>query len=116
MGIVEQKFKVGDWIENIKGSRHIECLTENRLNEITSFECIYDNYKLWKPNIGDFCWFYDKKKSLGQNVYPTFGKFIGLDEDGFYICSLVDVYHEEVFKHCEPFIGELPQFLLKKDT
>lgn len=67
--------------------------------------------ELWQPLIGDYNFFYNKKTSLGRVVIPTFGRFEGFDEDGWYKVIVSDFEAPEIFKNCVPYTGEVFEWL-----
>lgn len=100
-----QQFKVGDWVR-VDG--------EIKQYDTSQFFCDkwYNNIELWYPNENDWCVFHNGFIEDATNTFTVakFQKF----KDGKY--PIVSCYGKftEVFKYCEPFIGELPTFLKDK--
>lgn len=92
----ESKFKVGDWVtDGIEVWQHKEnCRVKNQTS-----------WSLWKPKPGEWCWFYQSKREI-----PTLGnlKYFS-DKDSFCAYSTPKASMSvKYFKHCEPFLGQLP--------
>lgn len=95
-----QTFKVGDWIKEPNN-------TLTKLKEIPELNSYYaEECVLWKPQPGEWCWFWDAGNQPVLSRYKGYTKLTG------YICD-GDWYQKDMtgFQFCEPFIGELPSFL-----
>lgn len=90
--------KIGNYVRfNYEGSELIETFEEYMLQE----GYLYKNLELWKPKVGEWCWFYSK-----SNSRPHIDKFKEM-KDSFYKSE----YWTDYFTNCAPFIGELPEIL-----
>ena len=88
--------KVGDWVTNTEG--FLFRVTENNMHAS-------DDFTLWMPKEGEWCWMWNDGFDK-----PYLEKLMKIDKNGkFYAKSVGDR-----FKHCEPFIGELPSFIKDK--
>ena len=108
--ICHTMFKVGDWIR-IKGTLESDIfkLTENEIKykEIILGHFIFEEntWTHWQPAEGEWCWMWNDGFDK-----PYLEKLMKIDKNGkFYAKSVGDR-----FKHCEPFIGELPSFIKDK--
>ena len=105
-----EKFKVGDWYRN----KHL-----NKLYQVNGYEGdfhvvigqwvqhtdeVLNNFELWVPKEGEWCWFWNNKNKL-----PTLTKFDF--KTGRYWTSGGTQGEFFGFEHCEPFIGQLPTHL-----
>ena len=109
-----QQFKIGDWVdyagklyrvhEKYNGKGNISKEVVNTLVRHNK------NVKLWQPKEGEHRCFYNEKY---QFIVAKFQNHSDNTDTRF---KLVSCYGKwtEIFKYCEPFIGELPAFL--KDT
>ena len=99
------KIKVGDWVRWDRGkvsevlAVSEECLIKN--HSALSNGCNIHNHdlELWKPQVGDWCWFYTRDT-------PILSKFYVM-EHGRYTESILWTNQDK----CEPFIGNLPSFI-----
>lgn len=106
------EFKVGDWV------RHKYVKTVHRCTYVNggefedkistkpslSFDSEYmEDYILWKPKVGEWCWFW---KGYPSSEVPQLQQFKELEKLGRYTTM-----QKGCFNHCEPCIGELPTFL-----
>ncbi len=111
--------KPGDWViisVKKKPYTHIikiikiiqETETDYAIIESIDKEVILDGkflkIELWQPKLGEWCWFYSKH----TNIAPVLRKFEYKHNNSFYTND------EMIFTGCEPFIGNLPNFI--KDT
>lgn len=90
----QNKFKVGDWVV------HPWRITQNSLDHSVNTEL-----KLWKPQLGEWCWFYEDTEYTTINIVA---KYSHTDKNGHYILGDKIGYP---YTFCEPFKGELPSFL-----
>ena len=96
----ELKFKVGDWVRDLRDNRIFQINSENFNLNLSITNGVYVH---WQPKPGEWCW------------YSKWDKIVCVE---FYLCKFVlDMNEvEPEFKHkYEPFIGELPTFL-KENT
>lgn len=96
----EPKFKIGDWVRD--GEDIYQFIEPS---SIYSYELSLQRCELWKPKPGEWCWFYQSKREI-----PTLGtlKYFS-DKDGFCAYSTPKASMSvKYFKHCEPFLGQLP--------
>lgn len=100
--------KVGDWVRN--NNNEIFQLEELHMWQ----KDLYSLVKLWRPAVGEWCWFDKNKlgkfwKKQGTRNYWTLSDFVSISEktkipSGDYFVS----------DYCEPFIGQLPSFIKDK--
>ena len=95
----QNKFKVGDWAVHPE-ARHPWRITQNSLDHLVNTEL-----KLWKPQLGEWCWFYEDTEYTTMNIVA---KYSHTDKNGHYILGDKIGYP---YTFCEPFKGELPNFL-----
>lgn len=62
--------------------------------------------KFWRPKEGEWCWFWNEYSKYTL----TLGKLARYSEEEKLYFSYNGVVYMS-YKHCEPFIGELPSFL-----
>ena len=102
-----QQFKVGDWLIG-KHSKNPICIGTIG----TALTNSVDQFTLWQPQKGEWCWFYDKTSS----AVPILAQFDYMS-DHIYVTTEIKIPFsgEESsaygFNSCEPFIGKLPNFL-----
>ena len=104
----EPKFKVGDWVcfnnkvmKVTDGTSPIGLIALN--NDGNAY--MSKDLSLWQPKPGEWCWFYQSKREI-----PILGnlKYFS-DKDGFCAYSTPKAsISVKYFKHCEPFLGQLP--------
>ena len=100
------EFKIGDWI---KHKVYIEAPMQ--INEVyktavhIKYNGIYDNteVELWQPKPNEWCWFWN----VTDFDAPTLSRFCGM-QDKLFRCTNSK---QNLFTHCEPFIGQLPTSL-----
>ena len=107
-------FKVGDFVRYIH-SNTSKPLKINNINcsryyfEGTGMSCL--DYELipWTPESGEWCWVFNDDR------IPTISQFVEINEDMTrkYFAVYPNKPHAlgSWYKHCEPFIGELPSNL-----
>ena len=116
-----EKLKVSDWITftdiSDKNPKQIIKI-ENGIAYTKTNKCLIEQAIKWIPEPGEVCWFYDNETDV-----PTFAKLISInklfDRKETYtvatpscISELSYNYSRTMsFKHCEPFICELPSNL-----
>ena len=94
-----QTFKVGDWIVEPNGNKV-------RLNEVPEPGSYYaEDCVLWQPLPNEWCWFWDHEDSL-----ILLQKFVKHDVKNTFRATDLAGF-EFNYAHCEPFIGQLPNFL-----
>jgi hypothetical protein len=101
------KYKVNDWVRHIHNSEvvvKVESVEEDCFQSSFSWCCSYEEFQPWIPLPNE--WFFDgAHKELLKN--ESF--------DGYQLVSFNQ--HRKGFnsllKNCEPFNGELPEFLKK---
>lgn len=92
----EPKFKVGDWVVRLRNNRVMQF----------HLSCEQDSFELWKPKVGEWCWFWNKLSNHMQDI-PQLLQFKSIDNHVRpYLTS-----PNGRFGYCEPFIGTLPQEL-----
>lgn len=100
-------FKVGDWVTYEKGkdfeTARVEIVGQipNYIGVSTGENVPLDECGKWKPQAGEWCWFWNN-----ETASATLNRFItsyGKDAN--------ETLSAEVYKHCEPFTGELPSFI-----
>ena len=87
------KFKVGDWVRHPSGT--IIQLT----NAFTQPFNLPEGTILWKPQEGEWCWFYG-----GSFSQVIIDRFSYIDEELLKFVSTTGLHRP----NCEPFIGTLP--------
>ena len=113
----QSKFKVGDWVRNT---------WLGTIKQYSTHDLDYDNkyrgtdkeslhWELWGPRVGEWCWFWY------TNCSPILAKYINSDnedDEEEYIAEVYTNDHrgnrftcKDCYINCEPFIGELPNFL-----
>ena len=111
------KFKAGDWVVHPE-AEYPWRITQNSLDKLDNTEL-----KLWKPKLGEWCWFSNDK----SYDTPCLRKFITIIDDTYIALNsqnskcitptevpsfekgISDSY--VTYKNCEPFIGQLPSCL-----
>lgn len=100
--------KAGDWVRDkrIGMKRTIVQLKENCI-ALTNPREYGTQYELWQPEEGEWCCFHNGTEQF------TVAKFQNHTDNTDTHFKLVSCYGKwtEIFKYCEPFIGELPSFL-----
>lgn len=109
------KFKVGDWVttkagytKQISGLTRDACDTLSIGNTSVGINVVFKNeIELWQPKEGEYCCFHNGTEQF------TVAKFQNHADNTDTRFRLVSCYGKwtEIFKYCEPFIGELPSFL-----
>lgn len=139
------EFKVGDWVKIKKEFKQIFNGNPKQIKKVNSQRVIWidsNNFKaeeleLWKPEEGEYCWFYGNLQqgasdwsSIKMGSY-VFGKFERMINQTYRLASHLpyktEMFFEAdrgthysdycndneisyIYKYCEPFIGELPSF------
>ena len=112
---IKHKFKVGDWIRSRDGL-DISKVTEDTLRFYKDgFNVeLEDEWELWAPVDGEWCWFWY------TNCSPTLAQYVDFDGDEF-IANVFSSNHKnnrrhrtEYYPNCAPFIGALPDYLKEK--
>ena len=114
----EPKFKVGDWVRD--GENIYQFIEPS---SIYSYESSLQRCELWKPQLGEWCWFSNSR----SYDTPCLRKFITVIDDTYIALNSQNSSHitpTEVpsfkkgisdsyvtYKNCEPFIGQLPSYL-----
>jgi len=114
----EPKFKAGDWVRD--GENIYQFIEPSSIH---SYESSLQRCELWRPQLGEWCWFY----SNGSYDTPCLRKFITTIDDTYialnsqnsrritltevpsFVKGISDSY--VTYKNCEPFIGQLPSYL-----
>mgnify|MGYP006935354423 CR=1 FL=1 len=96
------KFKVGDWVYDYYGN----------LIQVDEFSILkedeLENFKLWQPQDGEWCWFWDKDTPFPER--PFIDRHCG-DYCGESYISETKFSGNSYWTNCEPFIGEIPNFI-----
>lgn len=100
-------YKIGDWVR-ILSSKEVLKIPPNRTSS-TELSCIefngqqyfMDNIELWQPGEGEWCFFHNGTEQATLAQYQT------MDGSHYKIVSCYGKW-TELFKYCEPFIGQLP--------
>ena len=107
------KFKVGDWVVTVHGLSQVEEVVTDRVDGIVMYNttngCYQEDFKLWSPTEGEWCWFYGAI-DMNYNVPAWF--FGRYNYDNFFIMDGIDEQIE--FTDCEPFVGNLPNFIKRE--
>jgi len=101
----EPEFKVGDWVTcEMGGTKPYKIINETILKYCTNGS--RKNVKLWEPQKGEWCWFYELENNP---ILARYNKFI----NGEYEALAIDPNRRLLghFGFCEPFIGQLPSFV-----
>ena len=106
-------FKPGDWVQHIElattyGGHILKIEEIDERNEPLGFvsligqgKTLHSNFaKLWQPKPNEWCWFW----SVTNFDAPTLSKFYDM-QDKLFKCTNSK---QNLFTHCEPFIGQLP--------
>ena len=98
----EPKFKVGDWVRDLRDNSVFQI---NSVNFNLNLSITNGVYIHWQPKPGEWCWFYQSKREI-----PTLGNLKHFsDKDSFCAYSTPKASMSvKYFKHCEPFLGQLP--------
>ena len=106
-------FKVGGWVRNtwlgtVKQYSYSDKAYDDKYNGTANES---KHWEHWQPKPGEWCWFYDDGCR-----FPILAKFkkakikkYGKDEALEYKGSQTGYYSK-----CEPFIGELPNFIKRE--
>ena len=97
----EPQFKVGDWVRDSRDNNLKQVINPNSPAALS-------DYIKWKPQPGEWCWFYDNNHSLGIKTNTVIAKFSHMYQNMYVSSHLIDSGY---FYNCEPFIGELPTHL-----
>lgn len=93
----EPAFKVGDWVVE-KSNGDIKQTTCMPQENWTTRSAMYERLcEPWKPQPGEWCWFY------GIQKHPILDQFHSYGNSGRYKTK-----RHSSYTHCEPFIGTLP--------
>ena len=108
----EPKFKIGAWVRDLRDNGIFQINSENFNLNLSITNGVYE---LWQPKLGEWCWFWNDSFDV-----PIFAKLISIDsvfgrpleykvKTPSYLSETTYNYMSNIFfKHCEPFIGELP--------
>ena len=74
-------------------------------------------YELWQPEVGEWCWFWNKCMDIDQS--PRLAQFHLIVEElqepmdfpAFYQTKYKTIKLGYLYDFCEPFIGQLPTFI-----
>ena len=119
-----QQFKIGDWVYINEDRRSLAQVKELDSNfnhraklhwssENSTAWCSEMNYyKLWQPQKGEWCWFYDNTSS----AVPILTQFDYMSEHIYVTTEIEILFSGEErsaygFNSCIPFIGQLPEIL-----
>ena len=99
----EPKFKVGDWIRDLRDNSIFQINSENFNLKLSTTNGVYIH---WQPKLGEWCWFLNKDKA------PVLMQFNSLEADGNrkYSATFPNTPHPFIsyYDYCEPFLGQLP--------
>ncbi len=98
----ESKFKIGDWVRDLRDNSVFQINSVNFNLNLSTKNTVYVH---WQPKPGEWCWFYQNKREI-----PTLGNLKHFsDKDSFCAYSTPKASMSvKYFKHCEPFLGQLP--------
>ena len=100
-------FKPGDWVKyKDQQDTTIYKVMDILSNDLIDIEdTIVDKYdiELWQPKPNEWCWFWN----VTDFDAPTLSRFCGM-QDKLFRCTNSK---QNLFTHCEPFIGQLPTSL-----
>lgn len=102
-------FKPGDWVR-YKGVAQISHITHTGYHLSNGYITKGDNgeIKLWKPQPGEWCWFWGI-----FDLVPKLAQFIDVHSKGYH-AKTFSANDSSYYSNVEPFIGQLPTIL--KDT
>jgi hypothetical protein len=103
----EPQFKAGDWV---RIGDKITKVSKIKGDAVYMEDGKWQNkncFELWKPQPDEWCWFWNDDFTEDNSI-PTLGKCTPKDI-GLYMQHSDCCYYER----CEPFIGELPEYLKK---
>lgn len=108
----ELKFKVGDWVKCPEDGALFKVIEHKDGWFYNTQEEYYDasDLALWKPQPGEWCWFFDKDSRTA-----VVAQYKGIKETEVYTYYVSTFQIDEgLFLNCEPFIGTLPTHLKDK--
>lgn len=109
---MDATFKIND-IVRLVNTPHIISRVEivNDANNLVLLEneilIDHDLIKLWEPEEGEWCWFWDDSSD-----FPDLRKFFKLHTFKNHVRQYLTL-NGEYYTHCEPFWGDLPTKLSK---
>ena len=107
----EPEFKVGDWVYSNSISNNTPFLVKPYHEHIVN-SAHSSQFTLWKPKKNEWCLFStEENKKFGVGVLAKYKRQDPLDKKKFNVFG-----YDIAYKYCEPFIGQLPEFLnVEKD-
>ena len=100
-------FKVNDWV--LDDEDNLFQVTRVRDDKIAlvdePFYVPAKEFRLWKPQVGEWCWFYS------ECTFPTIGRYLGSTPDGLHYMK---EYPLDLWEKVEPFIGKVPSWIKEK--
>ena len=104
----EPKFKVGDWVRDLRDNRVFQINSVNFNLKLSTKNTVYVH---WQPKIGEWCWFWNKDR------LHTVAQLVEVCNEGNrkYFASIPNKPHQlgGYYENCEPFLGHLPTKLQK---
>lgn len=100
----EPQFKVGDWVRD--GDNIYQFIEPS---SDYSYQESLKRCTLWKPKPDEWYWFWN---TILEN--PVLAKFTTMYGE-YYGCAVKNEYTKHTYRHCEPFIGQLPTNLKTKE-
>ena len=105
-GGTPHQFKKDDWVRHRTTNKilYLDDGNNNVNNLCASGGYAYDasNLEPWKPQVGEWCWFWDWDRAI-----PHLDQFECMRRE------LLKPKNGAPWKYCEPFIGDLPTNLIK---
>ena len=100
-----EQFKVWDWARDESDKYPPFQVDEDDLSQLPAEDnYLLNNFKSWQPKVGEWCWFWNV-----DEAFPVLRQFTQMTEEGFYCANIIVC--EWAYKHCAPFIGQLPKIL-----
>lgn len=102
------KFKTGDWIKQGNYTIKVHRMDSDYYYDKSNGCIAIDKAEKWEPKRGELCWFWTPAK----NLIPKLGKFLQMEAHNQYYASFGSGNYDcASYLCCEPFIGELPEYV-----
>jgi hypothetical protein len=107
------RFKIGDWVRNIKDVSWIKQLVEVDVlafNGHPDYCNLGEQFEPWQPQPEEWCWFWSE-----GSARPTLAQYKGGGFTAKFRAIESTQFHDYTdYDKCEPFIGTLPSFIKEK--
>lgn len=104
----EPKFKTGDWIRQGDYVIKVHRMDSDYYYDKVKGCIAIDKAEKWEPKRGELCWFW----TPAEKLIPKLGKFLQMERHNQYYASFGNGnYTCSSHLFCEPFIGELPEYI-----